>query len=120
MDHISIGSSGETYSEPVAKTAAVKIFFFLGICNLQSECIGRNKIAKSVTTLKTPVAKNVDLTSITFWTIESMNDVEYMIKQLQMRDCVDRYMTMLPCLFGTKILRYWRRIDHLTRKMIGQ
>ena len=41
-----------TYNKPVAKIIVMSIFFFSGKCNLQTQGIGRIKIAKSERTLK--------------------------------------------------------------------
>lgn len=45
-----------TYNRPAAKIIVMNIFFFSGKCNLQTQGMGRIKIAKSEKTLKTAEA----------------------------------------------------------------
>ena len=45
-----------TYKNPVAKIVVMSIFFFSGMCNLQTQGIGSIKIAKSEMMLKIPEA----------------------------------------------------------------
>lgn len=52
----------ETYKRPVAKIDVMSIFFFNGICSLQTQGIGSTRIAKSEMTLKMPVASKIALT----------------------------------------------------------
>ena len=46
----------KTYKSPVAKMVVMRIFFLSGIRSFQTQGIGSIKMAKSETTLKTPVA----------------------------------------------------------------
>lgn len=124
-----------TYNEPVAKTAVVKIFLFRGICSFQTEGIGRMSIAKSLMTLNVVVAKYAAVLSIQcpevinlfqilsrgmYSKIPAKAEAKYIKKQLQIRMCMAMNMHILPFLLGTKILRYWSRIESLIRNMIGQ
>lgn len=121
--------------KPVANVAVVKTFFFTGICNFQSGCIGRIKIAKSVTTLNMAVDKYAALVLMHWpvvingfqifsrgvhWAMAKMLATRYMVKQLQMQICIATKMAMFPFLLGTKILRYCRRMDSLTKNTMGQ
>ena len=45
---------------------------------------------------------------------------KYMVKQLQMQTCIATKVNMFPLLLGTKILKYWRRIESLTKNTVGQ
>lgn len=45
-----------THRKPIEKTHEINIFLLEVICNLRIHGIGRIRIAKSVITLKTPVA----------------------------------------------------------------
>ena len=47
----------ETYKSPVAKIAVMRTFLFRGICNFQSDGIGRARMPKSDSTLNIPEAK---------------------------------------------------------------
>ena len=125
----------DTYRKPVANTAVVWIFFFRGICSFQRIGIGRIKIAKSVMTLNIAVDKYAALVSMQ-WPVfingfqiflrglhcamAKMVATRYIVKQPQIQICMATKMDMLPFLLGTKILRYWRRIDNLTKNTMGQ
>lgn len=91
-------------------------------------------MAKSVITLKIDVARyaagvlmhrpgvsgfQIFLRGL-HWAIASRVDTEYIAKQLQISTCMETYIDMFPFLFGTKMRRYWRRIDNLTKKTTGQ
>ena len=124
----------DTYRKPVANIAVAKIFLCTGICNFQRNGIGRIKIVKSVTMLKIVVDKYIALVSVqravvvgrfqillpgSHRTMVKMVAIRYIVKQLQMQICTATNMDMFPFLFGTKILRYWRRIDNLTKNATG-
>lgn len=125
----------DTYREPVANIAVVKIFFFTDICNFQRDGIGRIRIAKSVMTLNIAVDTYAALVSVQWpvvingfqifsrgvhWAMAKMVAIRYMVKQLQMQTCIATKVDMFPFLLGTKILRYWRRIDNLMKNTTGQ
>ncbi len=42
------------------------------------------------------------------------------VKELQIQSCIAAKVNMFPFLLGTKILRYWRRIDSLRKNTTGQ
>ena len=124
----------DTYRLPVANIAVVNIFFFMGICNFQRDGIGRIKIAKSVMTLKIAIDTYSALVSMQWpvvingfqifsrgvhWAMAEIVATRYVAKQLQIQTCVATKVDIFPFLLGTKILRYWRRIDSLTKNRIG-
>ena len=91
-------------------------------------------MAKSVITLKIEVARyataelmqrpgvsglQIFLRGL-HWAIASTVETEYIAKQLQINICTETYRDMFPFLLGTKMRRYWRRIDSLTKKTTGQ
>ncbi len=124
----------DTYRKPVANIAVVKIFFLSGICSFQRDGIGSIRMAKSVMTLNIAVDKNAALASMQrpvvingfqifsrgiHWTIARMVATRDMVEILQIQSCIAAKVNTFPFLLGTKILRYWRRIDSLRKKTTG-
>ena len=127
--------SKDTYREPVANIAVVKIFFFVGICSFQREGIGRAKIAKSVMTLNIEVDRYAALAFKQRPVVNNgfqifsrgihdamahMVETKYSVKQLQIQICIAMNKAIFPFLLGTNTLKYWRRIDSLTKNTRGQ